>query len=1337
MPRSSRHKSHKQIKKEAKEYSESEEDVKMKERNNSKEDGAVRVSRDSVHSASGEKRKLGREGKDLSGHGNGNGDVSEEYVSSKRRKEKAADGSRGGGSGRWNGGGDEKGDGGTKEKELKGESSRIDSEKGLKVGESKVSDDSKSKSTRRHESGGEKKDQNLGCTMGKEESKCGTRTDSKRKSEKDSGRKELHQYKDSKEPKEKEPKERGSDKERKGQDSKGDAKGHTGNGEVVRKQGSPLADLTEERQSRQGRENSGWPMQDELQNPELEKELEKRIQRRRDGSIDKDKNQDKVRGSDDKRLSSRADHTKDGRYKDERHKDGSYGDKYREDGDIDNRQRDDKYQDDGERDSRRSNVKYRKDSEKDSRHRDGKYQEDGDRDSRRRDDKYREGGERDNRHRDDKYREDSDREDRRPDDKYRADGDRDNRQRDNKYHDDGEKDNRRSDNRYREDGEKDDRRRDDKYREDGNRENRYKKEKHREDDDRDSRHRDGKEGDDIDREKRPRDVKFRDDLGSRDHTSHKSDVKRSRDESNITDVYHRRSSTRDGSPSYKDRVTRRKDDQGRRRANDKEDHDDMRSTKEQRSDAEKRSLSTAKVDLVSDRGRSSSRNGDVEITLNYSRRRSSPSSSSQAARDNYRLSKQEESKYRDYAYEERVRHGPMSGREYANAAGGTDKISSMWSVDKPIQKDDSHFGELSAERHLKSDARASPLWMVDKSPSSTNADRRHLNRSNVRRSLDVEELGQRSGGSKDAKDYSGKEGRGSRELPMETLPGDEDGDNLSVSSSFTRSGQFYGNSKSLLPPPPPPHSYRTGVDSPLVFGSSEDGNRGKSINRHRRIGDPNLGRVHGSAWKCVPNWPSPVANGFMPFQHGPPPVSFHPVMQQFPVPPMFGVRPPMELNHTGVPYHIPDSGRFSGPGRPLGWRNPVDSSFPPPLHGWDANNALFGDESHIYGGPDWDHNRTQISSREWEASGDMWKGQNTGASMELPSSYQKKDHSALGPVDDVWDIQSGQQAQNEQNQLDLQAESIDISQSSDALGRITPEAPKTISEESLGISKMLIKDDTPLWHVYLSKLDISTDLTQPELYNQCANLMDKDQNTISDENDSKILYVQKVAEAKVRASTKSSSASLFAAINSSVFQKAMSLYKRQLEETEVRNGEKISFANVEDLKRSPTSDQEGLVVACDWQEASKEKAEMPICFQTLEEVPATVYSKLDEPVVTDTLEKSEEPLSNLNKVKMEVDPSSDQKSLEFMDEKNSVSLKDVEGSDAQSPGRIEDVNKSINSGGNHSALNYKEQNLFDTKCDPLVFSDVSSDVCGAVMPESIESGLVNLSRIHHCPESTH
>lgn len=457
-----------------------------------------------------------------------------------------------------------------------------------------------------------------------------------------------------------------------------------------------------------------------------------------------------------------------------------------------------------------------------------------------------------------------------------------------------------------------------------------------------------------------------------------------------------------------------------------------------------------------------------------------------------RHSKHEESRYQDSVPEERVRH-----------SGAPEKVSVSRSMEKAIQKDDSRV--LSTERRPNSDAQTSPLQMTEKSPSSTSIDRRRVNRADVRQSLDVEESGP-SSVSKDAKDYSGVEGKASGQFPMETLLGDDlpqaDGDNFSVSSPYAKSIHLPGNSKSLPPPP-----FRTGVDSSAVSGPLEE-DRSKSNNRYKRAGDTNMGRMQVNSWKGVPNWPSPVANGFIPFQHGPHPVGFHPMMQQFPAPPMFGVRPSMELNHAGVPYHIADADRFPSHGRPFGWRNPVDDSCPPSLHGWDPSNGIYGDESHMYGRLDWDHNRNLASGRGWETSGDMWKGQNDGVSMELPSAPHKDDNSMRTPADEAWAGRSGQQQFGyEQNQPDLQVANIETIQLNTIKEKERSKAPETIPEKKPN-NPETSKDNHHLWHVYLSKLDVSADLTYPELYNQCTSLMDKEQSKAVDEDASKVLYAE-------------------------------------------------------------------------------------------------------------------------------------------------------------------------------------------------------------------------------------
>ncbi|XP_016555770.2 trichohyalin isoform X1 [Capsicum annuum] len=1315
MPRSSKHKSHKQSKHSPKEgrdysYSDSDSEVKMKEKEkekekeeerekererSSKEDSLARVTKDLIHSGSGEKRKHssqskeGKEGKDITGYGNG--DASEDYVSSKRRKEKAEAGS--GGADRWNGAADSA---------MKGESLKIDGDKGSKGKETKSSSDSKSKNS--------KKEGSLGSLVEKEESKSG-RVESKRKSEKDYARKEG---KDSKEVKEKE---RGSDREKKSYESKRDEV------DIVKKQGSQSGDVSEEKQNKKGREIAECSIQNEVPNLDVDKEAERRARKRREVSGDRGKFEDDINESDDRRLSSRAERTRDEKRL-EKYKE------YKEDGDKEDRHKDDRYREDVDKDRKRRDDKYREDSDRnrDNRRRDDKYLEDVDRDSRRRDDKYRDDGDRDNRRKDDRYREDDiERDSRRRDDKYREDVENDNRHRDDKYREYGEKDGRHDEDRYHEDGERDDRQRDIKYREDSERDKRRKDEKHRDDFERHGRCKDGVEADESDKKRRLNDAKYGDERAPRDHSGDRSDAKRSRDEGHVSDLYLRKSGMHEGNPSY-DR-TRYKDEPGRRRTLDKEDLGDIRSrsSKDQRSDSEKRVISSARAESITDRGRSTSRNADVEITPKKSRWKTSPNAGPHTTRDNYRLSKQEESKYRDYPYDERVRHGGTS-RDYAGSGASIERISSSRSTDKIMQKEDIFLGEFSAERRLKSDVRSSPLQLVDRSPSSASNERRHLTRSEVRRSLDVEDSAQRSGGSREV-----KEGRGNRDFAGDAFAGDEpsqmDGDNVSVSSPFIRGIHLSGSLKSALPPPPP---FRSGVDSPSMFGSLEDDSRGKSTNRHRRINDPTIGRMQGNAWKGVPNWPSPLANGFMPFQHGPPPVGFHPAMQQFPGPPIFGVRPSMDLSHPGVPYHMPDADRFSGHGRPMGWRTPLDDSCGPPLHGWDANN--FGEEAHLYGRPDWDQARTlSNNSRSWETIGDVWKGSIRGTSVELPSGSQKEVCSIQGP-DNFFAAQSAQQAQSEQKQSDQGAESNDISQSSSVPGRSTLEDLKINHEEQPIEAKSSRKEETPFCAIYLRKLHISPDLTEPELFDQCTKLMGVEQDLASDVNSSKILFLEGTAESNVTLPSKFSSAA------DSVFQKAFALYKKGREENKFAYGPNFSFSGqlgesysapkLENPSSVSAKVEESPLVDDGLAKDVDEGVDLPVSSKEIVGHPQT-------PMDLNPTETSDLPISmDEGAVGMEAAGAVVDVTQESKIALKSLSLEEVGQSYAPLAPL---VSKDLIQTGISILNDVKEEEMsVDAKCGPVPHPDVSSEVFEAVMPESIESESVNLSRIHHhSPESTH
>jgi hypothetical protein len=103
---------------------------------------------------------------------------------------------------------------------------------------------------------------------------------------------------------------------------------------------------------------------DQLRSPESENQSDRRIRRKRDDSVDGDKQQDDCGDANGKRLSSREDVVKDGKPKDEKHNDDRYRDKYHEDTGRENRQRDDKQKDErGTRDNinSRSDEKHARD----------------------------------------------------------------------------------------------------------------------------------------------------------------------------------------------------------------------------------------------------------------------------------------------------------------------------------------------------------------------------------------------------------------------------------------------------------------------------------------------------------------------------------------------------------------------------------------------------------------------------------------------------------------------------------------------------------------------------------------------------------------------------------------------------------------------------------------------------------------------------------------------------------------------------------------------------------------------------------------------------------------
>ncbi|ONK69927.1 uncharacterized protein A4U43_C05F28310 [Asparagus officinalis] len=693
----------------------------------------------------------------------------------------------------------------------------------------------------------------------------------------------------------------------------------------------------------------------------------------------------------------------------------------------------------------------------------------------------------------------------------------------------------------------------------------------------------------LDRDQRHHDYKRKDERSSRAHTSERSDSKHYRDDRDSTrrvddEKTKLHDSDRGGSRRVDDNSTKLKDNRGRKRSSAEiEDQNDMksRSAKEPREDGNKNGSSSSKFDSRSDRARLEHPHSDrVDSSLSNSRTKNSPNASAYSSKD-------------------QIRHNSSPASRDHSASGGRERISGSRSSEKAKLKDNIHSDAFIADggsflhhdRVPRSDTRSSPSQLREKSPTSE----RRSERITSRRSLDMEEGGQRSSSSSKGKkgDSSFHANVREREYLAEK-PSEADSsqvelfkrEHVSVGSSSSRAAQLQGSSPGHLPPPPP---VRIGVDSPSVLGSYEDDTRSQNgerkINtRYKRGGDSTIGRGPGTPWKGPPTWPSPVANGFMPLQHGPS-AGFHPGIQQFPAPSLFGMRPPMDLNNPS--YHIHEGNRFPGHVRPFGWHNAVDDC-PPHLQVWDGNANVFGDESHIYGRQEWDQNRHLLSSRGWEMSTDMWSRQNANANIDRPAPWKEDEYSRQAQVDEASVGNLGHNSRDEKARSEqpvADASGIKLPSDSSLAKRSVRASSKSPSDKTPELSKMPGLNGTSekqsgsdvLCCTYLSKLDISPDLVKPELYKQCISLMEGRERDVTDnfsiqgrrKNNVERLRLVAKSEQKVHKS-------LFPTASETTFRRAMSLYKKQMEAMKEAMHIALPLVCSEQQNNSPESNNENV-----------------------------------------------------------------------------------------------------------------------------------------------------------------
>ncbi|XWS50369.1 hypothetical protein CRYUN_Cryun12cG0082100 [Craigia yunnanensis] len=1053
-----------------------------------------------------------------------------------------------------------------------------------------------------------------------------------------------------------------------------------------------LIENEEHRTVKQSTEKTVLDVPDQLQSPESESQLEKQLRKRRDGSGDGDKHMEDNEGILDRHVSLRNDTGKDGRVKDEKHKDERYKDKYREDMD-----REDKYRDDKLRDKRpardhtnsKSSEKHVKDEKDDVAVRQKKSKvQDSDR-------------ERDHDH--DRER---DRDWERVRDRERERG----RDRDQERGRDLDLGRDRERERYR------DR---DHYRE------------------RDRNHDHDYDCDlDYDRDW------DRDHDHDREHDRRDSD--RDNDRDRDRDCSRGIDHDRDGL-HVDERSARYKDSRGRKRSpDDRDDGYDTKSkgNKAHYSDMENKSLTSGRVEFDADRGRSLSRQANVDAAMGSNKRRTSPSSSSHGGTDEYRHLKQEDSKYRDSMTEPRSK--AASSREVTSFSGASERGAKYRSMEKSSRMDEGHSGEL---------PKASPMSMMEQSPS-TSLERRYMNRIGVRRSLDIEETGWRSSASIGGRELSAAEDRLNRDLPLAKPLFDES--SQADSAFYNRAGQ--GNS-SLIPQPP---GFRAGIGSPSFMGSLEEDNRINFSGRYKRSGDLNVERGQANAWRGAPNWPSPVPNGFIPFQPGPPHGGFQAMMPQFPSPSLFGVRPSMEINHSGIPYHIPDAERFSNHLRPMGWQNMMDGSGPAHLHGWDGNNVAFRGETHMFGGPEWDQNRHPVNGRGWDTSSDVWKGQN--GDVDLPSTSQKEDHPVQAPLDDVYDGQECHRSHYENSNSGVQVKSLEIKYNVMSPVKESSSFSPEIPHKAPDSSKIWSDDGAAHYcQFYLSKLDISTELSGSELFDQCMSLLNVERSKDLVKDVTMLVNLKNGGRAVQKASISMLSPSLIPATNASVFQKAMDLYKKQrLQMGAIPNvnGGMLAFIStsnqekgkeqssdhvieeaeepvlISDAEMLDSDQQKGEVVPTD---ASEENVEQLVSIQS-RELPDNMDSLSPE--------KSELPNIDFGPRSPEVPkPVLSGNEVEEIESEHMISG-DVVGDSFGSldnaseavhlPTYGEDSNEINKTEGDNSVYCAKERQAFgDAISGSLFLSDGSPKVSGALIPGSNESESIILSRIHHSPENTH
>ncbi|MED6211385.1 hypothetical protein PIB30_073196 [Stylosanthes scabra] len=794
---------------------------------------------------------------------------------------------------------------------------------------------------------------------------------------------------------------------------------------------------------------------------------------------------------------------------------------------------------------------------------------------------------------------------------------------------------------------------------------------------------------------------------------------------------HDRHRDRDGS-HMDDRTGRSKEGGTKKRTlDDRDGYADSKSrvVKSHYSDAEKRSMSSSKADSDVDRGRSQPRQTHQDSSGTSNRHRSP---STHTGKDEHRNASAEDSKYRDSTMEQRTKG---SREVYSGMSERGPKYNKL--MEKPIKMDEGSVGDLSTER--SSSAKVSPMGLRERSPSSTSIERRYSNKGNAKRNHEIDESGRKN---------SIDDDRPGRESTLEKSLLDEP--SQADSSLYGRTSQ---SNASMIPPAP---AFRAALERPYM-GSIDDDVRDNSNNRYRRSSEPGFGRLHGgNSWRAVPNWNSPVPNGFVPFPPGPAHGGFQAMMPQFTSQPLFGVRPGMDVNHAGIPYHIADADRFPGHLRPLGWQNLMDGTGPAHLHGWDANNGVFRDDPHMYSGSDWDRNRHSANNHGWEAGPETWKEQNSDSKKELPSPACK-DESGPPLIDNGSTDQTTQMSHDEPNKDDFDEKPPGTKFSS-----LSSPAKVTVNTRGLenvpDVSSPTPSDNTSLLsRFYLSKLDISVELVQPDLYEQCMSALNVNKNAPFDADASTEMSLKNASGARLKCSATISRHLPFPVIDNSIFQRAIDLYKKQ-RGVKLPNGNEVDIAA--DYNQMQVVDESVPIPSLDDRQVSVSATEetkavpMPTAEQEKVEMLSPPKEHVEEINNTSSQMEQDDDATRSLKTGMS-SPSAEHENQEalasFCEKDDKITSDNAHPEDAIENHSIASENEAqptaaliedgddMNSEAKTTVPAHcaDEKLSFDDTKVKTNFEDRSPKACDALMPGSNESESLILSRIHHSPESTH